>query len=537
MNNIKNIYDPNHCNNSNRDLEKLVKLNKFRQLGYSWPNQFKRNSLTEELHIKYGNLQPEELTISNVFIKVAGRIMLKRLMGKASFITMQDMSGKIQIYLQQDLLGQELYEQFKLWDLGDIIGVEGCLFKTKTQELSVKADKIILLTKTLRMLPEKWHGLQDQEIRYRQRYLDLIVNSNVRKVFQTRTNIINCIRNYLNNLNFLEVETPMMQAIPGGATARPFITHHNALNMDLYLRISPELYLKRLVVGGLERVYEINRNFRNEGLSTKHNPEFTMIEFYQAFADYLDLMNLTEDLFKFLANQILGESILNYQGNKYDLSQSFKRMTFKEAIQLYNKELSLADIDDIEQLIKYMKNKNLIKVKEKSKEEIKEDYINLKKLEITQLAISSLVGKAITSIGELQCLLYEETVEANLMEPTFITQYPIEISPLARRSDLNPRLTDRFELYIAGREIANGFSELNDPIDQQQRFQQQVLLKESGDIEAMHYDADYINALDYGLPPTAGEGIGIDRLVMLFCDQTSIRDVLLFPLMKNDNMR
>ena len=518
--NIENIYDPNHPDNLDRDLERLIKLNKFQGLGYSWPNQFKRSNLAEELHLNYDNVPPEELTSLNILVKIAGRIILKRVMGKASFITLQDMSGKIQVYLQQELLG-ELYEQFKLWDLGDIIGVEGCLFKTKTQELSVKASQIILLTKSLRPLPEKWHGLQDQEIRYRQRYLDLIVNPNVRKVFQTRTKIINCIREYLNNLQFLEVETPMMQVIPGGATARPFITHHNALNMDLYLRISPELYLKRLVVGGFEKVYEINRNFRNEGLSTRHNPEFTMIEFYQAFADYKDLMNLTEDLFKFLATQVLDGLILSYQGKEYNLSQPFKRLTFKQAIQLYNQELALEDLDHSYKLLKYMQFKGLIKETDKQQESRGGVILGF-----------SLDSKPITTIGELQCLLYEETVEANLLEPTFITEYPIEISPLARRSDLDPSLTDRFELYIAGREIANGFSELNDPIDQQQRFQKQVLLKEAGNLEAMHYDADYVNALDYGLPPTAGEGIGIDRLVMLFCDQASIRDVLLFPVMR-----
>ena len=490
--------------NSLLDLERLAKLDKLKAEGYAWTNDFKREHLANDLHVLYDNLLNEELIEKNITVKVAGRIMLRRVMGKASFVTLQDMSGKIQIYLQQSML-TDLYEQFKSWDLGDIIGVTGILFKTKTQELSVKATQIVLLTKSLRQLPEKWHGLQDQETRYRQRYLDLIVNPLVRKIFQTRTKIINCIREYLNDLQFLEVETPMMQLIPGGAAARPFVTHHNALGMDLYLRISPELYLKRLVVGGFEKVYEINRSFRNEGLSTRHNPEFTMIEFYHAYADYKDLMNLTEKLFKFLAEKILGSNVLTYQNNQYDLSKPFNRLTFKEAIQKYNPDLSLEDIDDQNKLQLYMKNKNIM--------------------------LPDLAGFN-NSVGNLQCALYDKTVEQHLLEPVFITDYPIEISPLARRSDHNPNLTDRFELYIAGREIANGFSELNDPIDQKERFQKQVALKDAGDLEAMHYDQDYVCALEYGLPPTAGEGIGIDRLVMLFTDQSSIRDVLLFPHMR-----
>ena len=490
--------------NSLLDLERLAKLDKLKAEGYAWTNDFKREHLANDLHVLYDNLLNEELIEKNITVKVAGRIMLRRVMGKASFVTLQDMSGKIQIYLQQSML-TDLYEQFKSWDLGDIIGVTGILFKTKTQELSVKATQIVLLTKSLRQLPEKWHGLQDQETRYRQRYLDLIVNPLVRKIFQTRTKIINCIREYLNDLQFLEVETPMMQLIPGGAAARPFVTHHNALGMDLYLRIYPELYLKRLVVGGFEKVYEINRSFRNEGLSTRHNPEFTMIEFYHAYADYKDLMNLTEKLFKFLAEKILGSNVLTYQNNQYDLSKPFNRLTFKEAIQKYNPDLSLEDIDDQNKLQLYMKNKNIM--------------------------LPDLAGFN-NSVGNLQCALYDKTVEQHLLEPTFITDYPIEISPLARRSDHNPNLTDRFELYIAGREIANGFSELNDPIDQKERFQKQVALKDAGDLEAMHYDQDYVCALEYGLPPTAGEGIGIDRLVMLFTDQSSIRDVLLFPHMR-----
>ena len=486
------------------DLERLAKLEKLKAAGFAWPNRFKREHLAEDLHGVYDQFTNEELIDKHISVKVAGRIMLRRLMGKASFISLQDMSGKIQIYLQQEIL-VEIYEQFKTWDLGDIVGVNGILFKTKTGELSVKAIQIVLLTKSLRPLPEKWHGLQDQETRYRQRYLDLMVNPNSKKIFQIRSQVVHFIREYLNNLKFLEVETPMMQIIPGGAVARPFITHHNALGMDLYLRIAPELYLKRLVVGGFEKVYEINRNFRNEGLSTRHNPEFTMLEFYQAFADYKDLMNLTEELFKYLATKILGSSIVTYQGNQYDFSRPFERLTFKQAIVKYNHDLSLECLNDRNKLLAYMESKNII---------VDPDWVKN------------------AGIVKLQFELYERTVEHQLLDPTFITEYPTEVSPLARRSDINPELTDRFELYIAGRELAHGFSELNDPIDQKERFKSQVALKELGDVEAMHYDHDYVCALEYGLPPTAGEGIGIDRLVMLFTDQNSIRDVLLFPHMR-----
>lgn len=493
-----------NIDNIDIDADRLAKLENLIANGYAWPNNFKRQNLANILHQEYDSLTNEQLIAENVIVQIAGRIMLKRHMGKASFITLQDMSGRMQIYLQQEIL-LEQYEQFKTWDLGDIIGVKGALFKTKTNELSVKATEIILLTKSLRPLPEKWHGLQDQETKYRQRYLDLIVNAETKQIFYMRSKIVAAIRNYLNNLDFLEVETPMMQAIPGGAVARPFITHHNALDMDLYLRVAPELYLKRLVVGGLEKVFEINRNFRNEGLSTRHNPEFTMLEFYQAFADYKDLMNLTEDLFKSLASSVLGSNILVYQNKEYDLAKPFIRLTYKEAILKYNPGLSIEIINNLEQLKAYIKNNNI---------SVENNIFNT------------------TELAKLQCELYDRTVEHNLMDPTFITEHPTVISPLARRNDINPDITDRFELYIAGREIANGFSELNDPIDQQKRFKDQVALKDSGDLEAMHYDQDYICALEYGLPPTAGEGIGIDRLVMLFTDQHSIRDVLLFPHMR-----
>jgi lysyl-tRNA synthetase class 2 len=494
----------NISNATDLDQERLAKLEKLFASGYKWTNNFKRQHLAADIHQQYDEYSNEDLLSKNISVQIAGRIMLKRVMGKASFLTLQDMSGKIQIYLQKETL-LEIYEQLKSWDLGDIIGVVGVLFKTKTGELSVKASQAVFLTKSLRQLPEKWHGLQDQETRYRQRYLDLIMNQKARNIFITRSKIINAIREYLNKLQFLEVETPMMQVIPGGATARPFVTHHNALDLDLYLRISPELYLKKLVVGGFERVYEINRNFRNEGLSTKHNPEFTMIEFYQAFADYKDLMDLTEDLFKFLANKVLGNTKIEYQDQVYDFAKPFTRLTFKQAIQKYNPKLSISDLEEHGKLYSYIKTNNI--------------------------AIAAKHPGDLT-IGDLQCTIFDQTVEEHLLQPTFITEYPIEISPLARRSDLNPGLTDRFELFIAGREIANAFSELNDPLDQKQRFQEQASLKDAGDLEAMHYDHDYVTALEYGLPPTAGEGIGIDRLVMLFTNQSSIRDVLLFPHMR-----
>ena len=490
------------------DPDRMVKLQKLIANGFAWTNDFKRDNLANDLQITYCDYSNDQLAEQNILVSVAGRIMLKRIMGKASFITLQDMTGKIQIYLQQEVLN-DLYNEFKTWDLGDIVGVVGILFKTKTQELSIKATKVVLLTKSLRALPEKWHGLQDQETKFRKRYLDLIVNSEARKIFETRTKVISCIRDYLNNLGFLEVETPMMQVIPGGAVARPFITHHNALGLDLYLRISPELYLKRLVVGGFEKVYEINRNFRNEGVSTKHNPEFTMIEFYQAFADYKDLMLLTEELFKFLAIKILKSNILTYQGSEYDLSRPFKRLTFNESIQKYNPELAAEDLEKHHKLVDYIKKSNI--------------------------PFPDNIDCSAISIGALLCIIYDQTVEHNLLEPTFITEHPIEISPLARRLDKNPEFTERFELYIAGREIANGFSELNDPVDQKDRFLKQAALKDAGDLEAMHYDQDYVSALEYGLPPTAGEGIGIDRLVMLFTDQNSIKDVILFPHMRPTN--
>ncbi len=468
----------------------------------TFPNDFRRDVMAAELHAKYGDVDGETLEQDAVRVSIAGRMMTRRVMGKASFAHVQDMSGQMQLYVTRDTLAEGFYNtQFKKWDIGDIIGAEGVLFKTKTGELSVKVDGIRLLTKALRPLPEKFHGLVDQEARYRQRYLDLIMNDVSRNTFVMRTKIIGYIRDFFNKRDFMEVETPMMQAIPGGATARPFTTHHNALDMSLYLRIAPELYLKRLVVGGFERVYEINRNFRNEGLSTRHNPEFTMIEFYEAYADYHDLMNTTEDLLRGLAQDLLGSPIVEYQGEQYDFGSPFVRMTVIESILHFNKDLSEAQLNDLDEARKIAVGLDI---------HMKDSY----------------------GLGKVQIEIFEKTVEHQLKNPTFITAYPAEVSPLARRNNDNPFVTDRFEFFVGGREIANGFSELNDAEDQAARFREQVEQKDAGDDEAMHFDADYVVALEHGLPPTAGEGIGIDRLVMLLTDSASIRDVLLFPHMR-----
>jgi lysyl-tRNA synthetase class 2 len=481
--------------------QRRAKLDALRSNGNAFPNDFRRNSVAGELHAEYDDKENDVLEADPVRVSVAGRLMAKRVMGKASFVQLQDMSGRIQLFLQRDSLPEGVYQSFKGWDMGDIIGAEGELFKTKTGELSVRADSIRMLTKSLRPLPEKFHGLADQEMRYRQRYVDLIMNDVSRETFRMRSRIVQYFRDYLNRLDFLEVETPMMQAIPGGATARPFSTFHNALDMDLFLRIAPELYLKRLVVGGYEKVYEINRNFRNEGLSTRHNPEFTMLEFYQAYADYHDLMDLTEDLLRGMAQQLHGTTTIVYQGNRYDFGKPFQRITVRDSILQFNPDLSAADIDDLD---------SARSVAETLKIPLKDSY----------------------GLGKVQIEIFEKTVESRLDDPTFITAYPTEVSPLARRNDDNPFVTDRFEFFVGGREIANGFSELNDAEDQAERFRQQVADKDAGDLEAMHYDADYIRALEHGMPPTAGEGIGIDRLVMLFTDSASIRDVLLFPHMR-----
>ncbi len=481
--------------------QRREKLQAMREQGNAFPNDFRRDHLAAELHAMYGSKENEFFKENPIRVKIAGRMMAKRVMGKASFAQLQDMSGRFQLFLQRDALPENRYQEFKSWDVGDIICTEGVLFKTKTGELSVRADDLRILTKSLRPLPEKFHGLTDQEIRYRKRYLDLIMNEESRKTFVIRSQVVQFIREFMNRRNFLEVETPMMQPIPGGAAARPFTTHHNALDMQLYLRIAPELYLKRLVVGGFERVYEINRNFRNEGLSTRHNPEFTMLEFYEAYADYHDLMNTTEELLRTMAKGISGSSTLTYQGDDIDFGKAFTRMTVIESILHFNSDLTSTDLDNLESAREVAKNLQI---------PLKDSY----------------------GLGKVQIEIFEKTVEHRLMEPTFITAYPTEVSPLARRNDEDPFVTDRFEFFVAGREIANGFSELNDAEDQAERFRKQVEEKEAGDIEAMHYDEDYVCALEHGLPPTAGEGIGIDRLVMLFTDSASIRDVLLFPHMR-----
>ena len=477
------------------------KLAELREQGNAFPNDFRRNVVNAELTAEYEHTSAEDLSAAPRRVKIAGRLMTKRVMGKASFANIRDMSGDMQLYVKRDDLAEGVYGEFKRWDLGDIIAAEGVMFRTQKGELSVLVDDIRLLTKSLRPLPEKFHGLSDQETRYRQRYVDLIMNEASRKTFILRTRIIDGIRRFLMAKDYLEVETPMMQAIPGGATARPFTTFHNALDMDLFLRIAPELYLKRLVVGGFERVFEINRNFRNEGLSTRHNPEFTMVEFYQAYADYNDLMDLTEEMLRTVTQDVLGTSQVHYQGTDLDFAKPFHRMTVIESILHFNADISAEQLATIE----------------------------------TATTVAEGLGiplKASYGLGKIQIEIFEKTVEHRLMEPTFITAYPTEVSPLARRSDADPFVTDRFEFFVGGREIANGFSELNDAEDQAERFQEQVADKEAGDDEAMHFDADYIRALEYGMPPTAGEGIGIDRLVMLLTDSPSIRDVLLFPHMR-----
>jgi len=481
--------------------QRRAKLARLRERGIPFPADFRRDVVAGELHAEYGEKEPDFFEQQPIRVKVAGRIMTRRIMGKASFMHLQDMSGRIQIYMQRDALPEGVYQEFKSWDIGDIVGIEGVLFKTRTGELSVKAEQARLLVKALRPLPDKFHGLADQEIRYRQRYLDLIMSEVSRKTFRIRSRIINLIRQFLIERGFLEVETPMMQAIPGGATARPFTTYHNALDMELYLRIAPELYLKRLVVGGFEKVFEINRNFRNEGLSTRHNPEFTMLEFYQAYADYRDLMDLTEEMLRLLAQMVLGKTTITWQGREFDFGSSFARMTVKESILHFNPEIHPGQLESLEEARQ---------VADRLEIPLKESW----------------------GLGKVQIEIFEKTVEHRLEQPTFITAYPTEVSPLARRNDEDPFVTDRFEFFVGGREIANGFTELNDAEDQAERFRRQVEEKERGDVEAMHYDEDYIIALEHGMPPTAGEGIGIDRLVMLFTDSASIRDVLLFPHMR-----
>lgn len=478
------------------------KLTALREAGVAFPNDFRRDSISDALHAQYDDQPNEALESLDLEVSVAGRMMTRRIMGKASFVTLQDVGGKIQLYVARDDLPEGIYnEQFKRWDLGDILGARGRLFKTKTGELSIHCTELRLLTKALRPLPDKFHGLADQETRYRQRYLDLIANDEARHTFRVRSKILAEMRRFMVGRDFMEVETPMMQVIPGGASARPFITHHNALDIDMYLRIAPELYLKRLVVGGFDRVFEINRNFRNEGISPRHNPEFTMMELYMAYADYRDLIELTESLFRTLAQQVLGTTMINYGEHSFDFGQPFARLTMKEAILKWRPATDPADLEEISRAT----------------------------------ALAQTIGiktEKSWGLGRLVTEIFEETAEPHLIQPIFITEYPAEVSPLARRNDDNPEITDRFEFFIGGREIGNGFSELNDAEDQAERFLQQASAKDAGDAEAMFYDEDYVTALEHGLPPTAGLGIGIDRLVMLFTNSHTIRDVILFPAMR-----
>ena len=477
--------------------ERRAKLSAIREKRNAFPNHFRREDYAQRLQDELSEKGKEELEVLDRKASIAGRIMAKR----GPFMVLQDMTGRIQVYVDKKLLPAELITEIKTWDIGDIISATGPVHKSGKGDLYVNMHETSLLTKSLRPLPDKFHGLTDQETRYRQRYVDLIMNETSRRTFAIRSKMISSIRNFLQQKDFVEVETPMMQVIPGGASARPFVTHHNALSMDMYLRIAPELYLKRLVVGGIERVFEINRNFRNEGLSTRHNPEFTMIEFYQAYADYKDMMDLTEAMLRNTAQEVLGTTTITYQGSEYDFGKPFTRLSVFDSVLQYNPEITAEQLSDMAQA--------------------------------TEIAVKLGVKvKDTWGLGKIQIEIFEETVEHKLDQPTFITEYPTEVSPLARRSDGNPFVTDRFEFFVGGRELANGFSELNDPEDQAERFMAQVAEKDGGDDEAMHYDADYIAALEYGLPPTAGEGIGIDRLVMLFTDSPSIRDVLLFPHMR-----
>ena len=493
-------------NDKQQDENKLIaerrrKLGELREQGNAYPNDFRRNSVAEELHRTFEAHDNDALNEEHIVVAVSGRMMVKRVMGKASFVKLQDRSGQIQLRLERDRLPEGVYQAFKKWDVGDIVAARGALFRTQTGELTVLADEVRLLTKSLRPLPEKFHGLADQETRYRQRYVDLIINESSREVFKKRSRIITYMRAFLEAADFLEVETPMMQTTPGGALARPFSTHHNALDMALYLRIAPELNLKRLVVGGFERVYEINRNFRNEGVSTQHNPEFTMMEAYRAYADYNDWMDMTEAMLHGMTDAILGTTMVSYQGEAFDFGKPFARLTVEEAIASYNPDFDSDRARDRDYLVEFC------------------DKLGIE-------------AKEIDGPGKLQIEIFDATVEQQLREPTFVTQYPTEVSPLSRENDDDPFVVDRFELFIAGREIANGFSELNDPEDQAARFRAQVENKEAGDDEAMAFDHDYIRALEYGMPPTTGIGIGIDRLVMLLTDSPSIRDVLFFPHMR-----
>jgi len=493
--------------NETQDENQIVagrrdKLAALQAGGYAYQNAFRRSHLADALQSEYADVDKPGLEEKQVQVSVAGRIMLRRVMGKSSFFTLADVSGRIQSLINVQGVGADEYEAFKkLWDIGDIVGVSGILMRTNKGELTVEAREVVMLTKSLRPLPEKYHGLTDTETRYRQRYVDLIMNDESRLIFQLRTRVVQAIREFFLARDYMEVETPILHPIPGGATARPFVTHHNALDMDLYLRIAPELYLKRLVVGGFERVFEINRSFRNEGLSTRHNPEFTMLEFYQAYADFNDLIELTETMLRTVAQSVLGTTAIELEsGDSIDFGKPASRLTMAQSI-LDHTDLAAADLQDEDKMRAYLRANNA---------KVEDSW----------------------GAGKLQMEIFELRVEETLMAPTFITAYPAEVSPLARRNDEDAFVTDRFEFFIGGREIANGFSELNDAADQAARFQAQVEAKDSGDLEAMHFDADYVTALEYGLPPTAGEGIGIDRLVMLLTNSPSIRDVLLFPHMR-----
>jgi len=485
--------------------ERRAKLALLRQGGIAFPNDFVPSHQAAPLHLRYDETEATEFDALGVSVALAGRMMLKRVMGRASFATIQDGTGRIQLWLSRDQLGEACYESFKHWDLGDIVAARGTLFKTHKGELTVKVTALVLLTKSLRPLPDKFHGLADQELKYRQRYVDLIVDEDSRKTFVARSAAIASIRTYMTAHNFLEVETPMLHPIPGGAAAKPFVTHHNALDMRMFLRIAPELYLKRLIVGGFERVFEINRNFRNEGVSPRHNPEFTMLEFYAAYTDYRWLMDFTENLIRQAAQDARGTAVLSYQGRELDLARPFERLTITEAIRRVLPDLRADVLEDAAFL----------------RAELKKHHVAVDQPPLIH-----------AGVGALQLALFEVVAESKLWNPTFIIDYPVEVSPLARSSDTRPGITERFELFIAGREIANAFSELNDAEDQAERFRKQAQAKDEGDEEAMYYDADYIRALEYGMPPTGGCGIGIDRLIMLLTDSPNIRDVILFPHMR-----